>query len=205
VFADLAIQLGAQPIGATAAAFGFDRPFDLPWTTAESTFPEAALRNDAAALGQSGIGERDVRATPLQMAVVAAAIANQGEAMRPYVVRQIFNADGVTERIFDPVVEGRALSPAAASVMTDMMERVVTNGTGGRASVPGVRVAGKTGTAQGTGGAPEAWFIGFAPVENPSIAIAVLVEDGGGSGEDGTGGSVAAPIAAELIRLWLAR
>lgn len=205
VFADLAIQLGSQPIAATATAFGFDRGFDLPWTTAESTFPEDSLRNDEAALGQSGIGERDVRATPLQMAVVAAAIANQGEVMRPYVVRQVFNADGVTERVFDPVVENRALSPAAAAVMTDMMERVVTNGTGGRASVPGVRVAGKTGTAQGTGGAPEAWFIGFAPVDNPTIAIAVLVEDGGGSGEDGTGGSVAAPIAGELMSLWLAR
>jgi peptidoglycan glycosyltransferase len=85
-----------------------------------------------------------------------------------------------------------------------MMERVVTEGTGTRAAVPGVRVAGKTGTAQIVGGSgPHVWFIGFAPVDAPTIALAVMVEDGGESGDSATGGSVAAPIAAELMERWL--
>ncbi len=205
VFANLAIQVGADQLGDTASSFGFNRAFELPWPTAESVFLTRQLRDDPAALGQSGIGERDVRATPLQMALVAAAIANDGEMMNPFVVRQIFDADGATEKVFEPQRLRRVLSPAASSVMTEMMERVVTNGTGGRASVPGVRVAGKTGTAQGSGGPPDVWFIAFAPVENPSIALAVLIEDGGAAGEDATGGALAAPIAAQLISAWLNR
>jgi peptidoglycan glycosyltransferase len=84
-----------------------------------------------------------------------------------------------------------------------MMEWVVTEGTGRAAAVPDVRVAGKTGTAEGAGDGPHAWFIGFAPIENPTIAIAVLIEGGGNTGESATGGTIAAPIASELIALWL--
>ncbi len=205
VFAQLAIDLGADVVGEMAEGFGFNRSIEMPWVTAESVFLTRELAADPAALAQSGIGERDVRATALQMAMVAAAIANDGEMMRPFLVRQIFNADGEIEDVFEPERIRRVLSPAAAAVMTDLMERVVTNGTGGRGTVSGVRVAGKTGTAEGPGGAPDVWFIAFAPVEEPSIAIAVVIEDGGTSGEAGTGGSVAAPIAAELIKTWLDR
>jgi peptidoglycan glycosyltransferase len=88
--------------------------------------------------------------------------------------------------------------------MTSMMERVVTEGTGRRAAVPGVRVAGKTGTAQGVEAAPDVWFLGFAPVDDPEIALAVLVEDGGDAGGSATGGGVAAPIAARVIERWIA-
>jgi peptidoglycan glycosyltransferase len=136
------------------------------------------------------------------MAMVAAAVANEGEVMLPRVVAQLFDADGSTIRSFDPRVTGRAMSVATASVIAQMMERTVTDGTGTRAAVPGVRVAGKTGTAQGPAG-PQAWFIGFAPVDDPVIALAVLVEDGGSAGESGTGGSVAAPIAADVFAAWL--
>lgn len=205
IFADLAIQIGAGPIGATADDFGFNDAFELPWPTARSSFLTADLMADPAALGQSGIGERDVRATPLQMALVAATIANDGELMEPYVVRQVFDADGNTVEEFGPSRPRRVLSPAAASALTEMMERVVTNGTGRNAAVPGVRVAGKTGTAQGEGGAPDLWFVGFAPVEAPSIALAVLIEDGGARGDDATGGALAAPIGAQLIADWLTR
>lgn len=203
VFADLAIQLGAGPLGETADDFGFDSTFPLPWPTAESAFPTADLMADPAALGQSGIGERNVRVTPLQMALVAAAVANHGELMEPYVVRQVFDADGNTQEEFGPGRPRRVLSPAAASALTEMMERVVTNGTGHRATVPGVRVAGKTGTAQGADGVPDLWFVGFAPVEAPTMALAILIEDGGASGDDATGGSIAAPIAARLFEEWL--
>lgn len=204
VFADLAIRVGARPIEAMATPLGFGRQIAFPWELAVSSFPAAELENDAAALGQSGLGERDVRATTLVMAMVAAAVGNQGEVMRPRIVEQVFDGAGRTVELFAPERSGRAMSTATAAVLTQMMERTVTDGTGTRAAVPGVRVAGKTGTAQGSDG-PEAWFIGFAPVENPSIAIAVIVEDGGSAGQQGTGGSVAAPIAADVLSAWLAR
>lgn len=203
VFADLAIQVGADQIGRTAGALGFNEPIEMPWPTTASLFPTRELEDDPAALGQSGIGERDVRATPLQMAMVAAAVANGGELMQPRAVTQLFNADGETIDSFEPTSRGNPLSTATADVLTGMMERVVTEGTGRQAAVRGVRVAGKTGTAEGIDGAPDVWFIGFAPVDDPAIAIAVMVEDGGDAGGSATGGGVAAPIAAGVIDLWL--
>jgi peptidoglycan glycosyltransferase len=122
--------------------------------------------------------------------------------MLPRIVDQVFDADGYTVEAFSAQRTGRAMTTATAAVLAQMMERSVTDGTGSRAAVPGIRVAGKTGTAQGPDG-PEAWFIGFAPVEDPVIAIAVLVEDGGSAGDSGTGGSVAAPVAARLFATWL--
>jgi peptidoglycan glycosyltransferase len=137
--------------------------------------------------------------------MVAAAVANQGMVPAPYLVSRIFDADGNSVEDTEPQALGRAMAPATASVLGQMMERVVTEGTGTAASVPGVRVAGKTGTAEGAGDGPHAWFIGFAPVEDPSIAIAVLIAGGGDVGESATGGGVAAPIAADLIEQWLSR
>lgn len=203
IFASLAVTVGADAIGDTATSFGFDRRLDFPWAIAESTFPANALSDDAAALAQSGIGERDVRVTPIQMAMVAAAIANDGEVLQPYVVAQIFDADGNARSVAEPRTIGRAMSPATAVVLRQMMERVVTSGTGQRAAIQGVRVGGKTGTALPEPGQPVVWFIGFAPVENPQIAIAVMLEDGGPQGESGTGGSVAAPIAGSLMSRYL--
>lgn len=202
IFAGLAIEVGAGPIGAMATPLGFDTMLAFPWEVAVSRFPADELETDPAALGQSGLGERDVRATPLVMAMVAATIANDGEVMLPRIVDQIFDADGNTEQSYAPQRFGRAMSPATAAVLGQMMERTVTDGTGSRAAIPGVRVAGKTGTAQGPNG-PQVWFIGFAPVDDPVIAVAVLIEDGGAAGESGTGGSVAAPIAADVIATWL--
>ncbi len=205
IFADLAIQLGAEPVGDTATLLGFDTEIDFPWELSESTFPAGELEDDPAALGQSGIGERDVRATPMVMAMVASAVANEGLLMRPTVVNQVFDADGTTVEMTEPERFARAMSPASAAVLERMMERVVTEGTGRRGTVPGVRVAGKTGTAQGVAGLPDVWFIGFAPVDNPQIALAVLVEAGGTVGESASGGSVAAPIAASIIEAYLDR
>ena len=202
-FAALAIDVGAEEIALTAEGLGFDRDLRFPWDVARSTFPLDRIEGDPAALAQSGIGERDVRATPLIMATVAAAVANGGETMAPYLVRQVFDADGVAVDITEPTTLGRAKSPATAAVLSGLMELVVTEGTGRRAAVPGIRVAGKTGTAESPGGPPHAWFIGFAPVERPRIALAVLVESGGDVGETATGGSVAAPIAGALIERWL--
>jgi peptidoglycan glycosyltransferase len=204
-FARIAIEVGAESIGLIANNVGFNGDIPFPWTVAESAFPTAELSLDQAALGQSGIGERDVRATPLQMALIAAAVANQGSIQDPYLVGRIFDAEGTEVEVIQPGPARQAFSAETAAIMIQMMERVVTEGTGRLAAVPGIRVAGKTGTATGEEGRPHAWFIGFGPVEQPSIAVAVFVESGGDVGESASGGSVAAPIAAQVISEWLNR
>lgn len=205
VFADLSVRLGAENIGITAQALGFNTELTFPWSVPLAAYPVEALAEDDAALAQSGIGERDVRAAPLHMAMVAAAVANDGITPSPYLVNRIFDGDGNTVELFEPAPIGRAMAPATASIISQMMERVVTEGTGRAAAVPGVRVAGKTGTSMGPDGLPNPWFIGFAPVDDPQIAIAVLIEGGGDLGESASGGGVAAPIAAQLFELWMER
>ncbi len=202
-FADLAIRVGAEDIGITADALGFNRDFAFPWTIPQAVFDTEMLAQDAAALGQSGIGERNVRATPLHMAMVAAAIAANGDVFNPFMVSRVFDADGNTVESTEPSSLGVSMSSATASILAQMMERVVTEGTGRSAAVPGVRVAGKTGTAQGSGEFPHPWFIGFAPIDNPTIALAVFIQGSPDLGETATGGSVAAPIASELFSVWL--
>ncbi len=204
-FAALAMQLGANEIAITSEALGFNQDIEFEWSVPEAVWLTGELDDDLAALAQSGIGERDVRATPLHMAMVAAAIANGGITPTPYLVEGVFDADGQPIEETEPSEFGRAMGPETASVLAQMMERVVTEGTGRRAAVPGVRVAGKTGTATGPGGFSNSWFIGFAPVDAPTIAVAVLVEGSPEAGETATGGTVAAPIASDLIGTWLAR
>jgi penicillin-binding protein A len=205
VFAALGMELGAEQLADAASAFGFNQtiPYDLD--VLASVFPDArAFATDAPAMAQNAIGQRDVRATPIQMALVAAAVANGGEIMIPHVVSDVFTADGEIESSTTPTLWRRATSPASAAVLTDMMERVVTSGTGRNAAVPGVRIAGKTGTAEVSDGRPHAWFVGFGPVApaegQRQIAIAVLVESGGSAGETASGGSVAAPIAQRVFQ-----
>jgi peptidoglycan glycosyltransferase len=202
-FARLAIEVGAEAIGAIADDLGFNRDIPFPLTVAQSSFPTADLAADPAALGQSGIGERNVRTTPLQMALVAAAVANRGVVPDLRLVSRIFDTEGSEVEVFQSGPGTQAFSAETAVVIGQVMERVVTEGTGRLAAVPGIRVAGKTGTATGEEGRPHAWFIGFGPVEQPSIAVAVFVESGGDVGESASGGSVAAPIAARVIGEWL--
>jgi peptidoglycan glycosyltransferase len=137
------------------------------------------------------------------MAMIAAAVANDGMTVSPYAVGQVFDADGNSIEETEVMELGQAMSPETALTLTQMMERVVTEGTGRRAAVPGVRIAGKTGTATGSGGFPNPWFIGFAPVDDPSIALAVFIEGSTVSGETASGGSLAAPIASRLFQVWL--
>ena len=203
IFGDLAMRLGAEEIGITSEALGFNQDLDFAWSVPEAVWPTEDLVDDPAALAQSGIGERDVRATPLHMALVAATIANGGVTPDPYIVQRVFDADGRTVEETTPSELGRAMAPETASLLAQMMERVVTGGTGRRAAVPEVRVAGKTGTASSPSGFPHSWFIGFAPVDAPSIAIAVLVEGSPEAGENASGGTVAAPIASDVIETWL--
>jgi penicillin-binding protein A len=148
----------------------------------------------------SGIGQGDVATTPLQMAVVAATVANGGDVPRPRLVQDILDPSGGSVGAPSPETLGTAMSPATASELTAMMTAVVEEGTGVNAQIPGIEIAGKTGTAQSAEGAnPHAWFIAFAPVEDPQIAVAVLVVNGGSFGAEATGGTVAAPMAKGVI------
>jgi len=203
-FAQLGMDLGGSTLAETAGRFGFNEriPFDLP-TLASFFPPGTALDENVPATAQTAIGQRDVQTTPLLMALAGAAVANDGTIMQPYLVYDVFTSDGEVESSTVPETWRRALSPASASVLTDLMEQVVVSGTGRRAAVPGVRIAGKTGTAEVSGKAPHAWFVGFGPVDpepgQQSIVVVVTVESGGDFGESATGGSVAAPIAQQVL------
>ncbi len=123
--------------------------------------------------------------------------------MQPYVISEEFDRDLNILEQFEPVEVRRALSPGTAATLGRMMEAVVSDGTGRRAAIPEATVGGKTGTAEVPGRAPHAWFIGYAMTEQRQIAVAVVVENGGSAGNDATGGTVAAPPAAEVMRTWL--
>lgn len=203
-FGMIGIELAPGDLVDTAEAFGFgfEVPFALDVTPSRIP-PADSFSDDAPALAQSAIGQRDVRATPLEMALVAAGIANGGWVMSPYIVAEVFSSDGVVTSRTEPAGWRRAVSPSTADVLADLMERAVTSGTGSRAAVPGIRIAGKTGTAEVPGGPPHVWFVGFGPVDarpgTPQIAIAVLIESGGALGENATGGTVAAPVAQSVL------
>ncbi len=139
-------------------------------------------------IGRVAIGQERLRVTPLQMAEVAATVANQGELMEPRLWSKVIDPDG-RETKLDPARQSRVMSEETASDLNDMMQSVVQEGTGTAAAVSGIDVAGKTGTAEVTGGANQAWFIGFAPANDPKIAIAVTVER-----TTGFGGPTAGPI-----------
>jgi peptidoglycan glycosyltransferase len=139
-------------------------------------------------IGRVAIGQERLRVTPLQMAEVAATVANKGELMEPRLWSKVIDPDG-RETKLDPARQSRVMSEATASELNDMMQSVVQEGTGTAAAVSGIDVAGKTGTAEVTGGVNQAWFIGFAPADDPKIAIAVTVER-----TTGFGGPTAGPI-----------
>ena len=201
VFGELGLRLGADRIVDQAQKFGFnqDVPFDLPF--AEGGIPEAAaFDQDLPAVAFSAIGQSSVVANPLQMALVAAAIGSSGVEMTPRLVREIRDPSGKVVKTFDPEPFGQPMSAQSAAELTQMMVNVVDDGTGTAAQIPGVRVAGKTGTAQHPGGDPHAWFVSFAPAENPRVAVAVVVLNGGSLGSEATGGRVAAPIAKAVMQ-----
>ena len=203
-FGQIGLDLGEKLIdGMRAFGIGEDVPFDLPEARSGGPAPGTFERNKPS-FANAAIGQGDIAVTPLQMATVAAAIANGGVLMAPHVVREVRDEDGQVIRRIGPDEWKRAVSPTTAAAVTSMMVSVVRAGTGTAAAVPGHTVAGKTGTAEAPGGPPHAWFIGFAPAEAPRFAIAVIVERGGDIGDEATGGRVAAPVAGRVLGAVLA-
>jgi len=206
-FAQMAVDLGGGPMVARAEAFGFNSapPIDLP-SAAQSVFP-TDFEQDLPALAQSGIGQNDVSATPLQMAMVAAAVANEGRVMVPTVLAEVRDDEGEVVEDPEPEEWRRALSAPNADLLRRAMIGVVEDGTARNLAIPGMEVGGKTGTAQLGTDPPRshAWIIGFAgpPGQPASVAVAVLVEGQPGASEQ-TGGQVAAPIARAVMETVLA-
>ena len=194
-FAQLGIDLGEDRVREMAEAFGIGGdPLEIPLPVSESTLGE--IETDAA-LGVSSIGQQDVQLTPLQAAMIASAVANDGTLMSPYLVDQVRAPDLSVIDQTDPEELSEPVSADVADQLTEMMTSVVENGSGRRARIPGVTVAGKTGTAENAG-PDHNWFIGFAPADDPQIAVAVFVANGGG-----TGGDVSAPIARDVMQAYL--
>lgn len=196
-FAELGIQLGRKALLEQAKKFGFNSDFDIPLVVEASYFPPVM---DDAQTALSAFGQFDVRATPLQIAMVTAAIANGGIVMSPNMVDSVVASDGQILTAPAPMEYRRAMSAETAATIAAIMVEGVSNGAATNAKIEGVSVAGKTGTAENGEGEPYTlWFTGFAPAEAPRYAITVLVEDGGGLGQQGFGNLIAAPIARRVL------
>ncbi|MGJ7439521.1 peptidoglycan D,D-transpeptidase FtsI family protein [Aquipuribacter sp. MA13-6] len=202
-FGQLGIDLGGDALREQAERFGYEDDLAIPLTVTPSRVPEGLNAPQSA---QAAVGQFDVRVTPLQVAMTSAAVANDGVLMRPQLVRTVRGPDLQVVEQVEPEVMADPVEPATADAITAMMVDVVENGTGTAAQISGVQVAGKTGTAQtGNDQAPHAWFTSFAPADDPQVAVAVVVENGGSAGSETSGGRVAAPIARAVMEAVLAR
>lgn len=201
--ASVGIELGEERLEETMKAFGFFTR--VPWDYPADQNLASGIYNRRGNQVRPGanvdearlaIGQERLLATPLQMALVAAAVANGGQVPQPQPVLEVRAPDGTVTRRPGAAFLGRAMTTETAAELRLLMQQVVDEGTGGAANVEGLDVAGKTGTAEtGDDGLNDAWFIGFAPASAPRYAVAVLVER-----TAGTGGDVAAPIAADVLR-----
>ena len=226
--------MGADRLVDTAESFGFGEvpPLELPRVVASvmpTNFgedlgtdveisegllaqledpPAVPLTDDMPSLAQSAIGQFDVRATPLQMALVAAGVANNGEVPNPHIVTRLIDSEGNISNVGDTSPWRRAVSEETASELRDAMVSVVESGTGQSLATPGLVIGAKTGTAQLTAdqNATHAWVIAFAgdTIDEAEIAVAVIVEADESIGEQ-TGGRVAGPVAQQVLSAWQAQ
>ncbi|MFD0260246.1 peptidoglycan D,D-transpeptidase FtsI family protein [Kitasatospora indigofera] len=206
VYGKIGADLGRDKMREQAEKFGFNTTVDTPIRAVQSFYPKGSSP-DGTAL--DSIGQHDTRATPLQMAMVASAVANNGSLMQPYLVAQERSANLTTISQHSAKQLGQAISPATAQKLQDMMVSVVQNGTGKNAQIPGLTVGGKTGTAQhgeDNSGTPFAWFVSYAKgADNKSVAVAVVVEDGSNNRDGISGGRLAAPIAKAVMQATLGK
>jgi penicillin-binding protein A len=194
-FARLGAKMGDQALREQAEKFGFGSRFLTEVGSVSSVFPDEL---DSAQTAMSAIGEYEVAATPIQMAMVSAAIANDGVAMEPYLVQRVLDSDLRVTKQTTPTKRAQAVSATTAAELRKMMVQVVEHGTGYRAKISGVTVGGKTGTARSDNKRnPYAWFTAWA--DDPSIAVCVFVEDAEISASEIAGGKISAPIAKAVI------
>lgn len=195
--AQLGIALGQDRIRAQAELFGFGKKIKYPMTATASVYPE---NMDEAQTALSAFGQYDVRTNPLQMAMVSAAVANQGVLMKPNLIENVLSSNLSVLAQPQPEIFSQPMSQATAQSVKEMMIGAVSRGVSGNARIQDVLVAGKTGTAQNGKGQPYTlWFTGFAPADNPQVAVAVVIADGGGQGQGGVGNSLAAPVARKVM------
>jgi len=195
-FAKMGLRLGAERFEKMAEQFFLDRRFALPLATSRPRVPKG---NDMtpSMLAECSFGQGALQITPLHMTMIAAAVANGGVMAKPHLVKKVMGPNG--SETFAPEVLSRPLSRETAQKVTDLMVAAVEEGTGRRARISGVKVAGKTGSAENPPHKPHSWFVGFAPADSPQFAFGVIVENGG------TGGSAATPIARQLLLAALGR
>ncbi|WP_297417691.1 penicillin-binding protein 2 [Clostridium sp.] len=200
VFGTLAMELGNDKLKTTAEKYGFNSTIDSDgFKITPSQFPKLS-KSQIGIIAQSGIGQGSDLATPMQMALVASTIANDGNMMEPRLVNQVIDKDGNLVKTIQPKVEKQVISSANAAIIKDYMKNLVDSKVDSSwGFLAGTDAAGKTGTADynlsnGESAKPHSWFIAFAPASNPKIAVAVIVENGG------YGADAAAPIAGKLIR-----
>jgi penicillin-binding protein A len=207
VWAQVAEQLGKRTMARYMDRFGFNRKPQLDYPaeqmSASGEYQHGRLLSPTSPLvdvGRMGIGQDKLQVTPLQMAQVAAAVANRGRLMAPHLTSRIVDPEGRTVQTIAPRVQAVVMKPATAAAVTSMMEAVVNEGTGTAAQIPGVQVAGKTGTAETQIGAAinNVWFIAFAPASEPRVAIAVTLK-----GVPGQGAAFAAPVARQVMEALL--
>ena len=207
VYAQVAEHLGKQTMARYMRRFGFDRKPQLDYPAEEMSSSGEYLGERLLSptstyvdVGRMGIGQDKLRVTPLQMAEVAATVANRGTLMTPHLTSAIVEPDGRVIQRVSPTVQSVVMKSSSAAAVTKMMEAVVNEGTGTTAQIPGVQVAGKTGTAETQIGAAinNVWFIAFAPAQNPTVAVAVTLK-----GVPGFGAAFAAPVAKQVMEALL--
>ncbi len=195
-FCTLGYDMGPETVLETAERFGINKSFDFDLAMSKSQIQYKKMYQEDAAL--VSIGQGQLLMTPLHVAMMGAAVANDGKMMKPYVVDTISTGSGITLSTTRPSMLYQAMSADCAAYLDEMMQGVVKNGTGSSSRISGITVAGKTGTAENETAKDHAWFVGYAPAEDPQIAVAVLLEYDGGAG-----GTNAGPIARNVMRKYL--
>ena len=200
-FGSLGLDLGNKELKNTAEKFYFNKDIPTIGLTVENSVFPSYKSYEEGNIAQSAIGQAGVLVTPMEMALVVSTVANNGVMMEPMLVKEILSSKGTSIEKLKSKQLGQVMTSENATTMKTLMRAVVSEGTGTSAALPNILVSGKTGTADhddpSKQEAPHAWFTGFAPYDNPKIAIAVIIEDGG------QGGVLAANITKELIRTYL--
>lgn len=198
IFAQVGVALGWDRLQATAERLGFGQSLNFTLDTAPTQLTNPGTALTKTLLANTAFGQGELLTTPLEMATIAAAIANGGVLASPHLGLAVMDGNTVVDRLEQPTFK-RVIGADVAATLNDFMVSVVDAGQAAGVAIPGVKVAGKTGTAETGSGTSHAWFIAFAPADNPTIAVAVIAEDGG------RGSVVAAPIAGAVIKAALGR